>query len=68
MNYKEAKTLIKSIMDDVHYAPENSEEYYPFDDKKIIQMMSEIRQDEEISLDNDAYNYASYQEVVSGRN
>ena len=46
MNYKEAKTQIKSIMDDVHYAPENSEEYYPFDEKKIVQMMSEIRQEE----------------------
>jgi len=47
MNYKEAKSLIKSILNDVHYAPENSEEYHPFDEKKVVQMMSEIRQDEE---------------------
>jgi len=47
MNYKEAKELIKSILNDVHYTEPNGEEYYPFDEKKIIQMMSDIRQEED---------------------
>ena len=47
MNYKEAKEKIVSILNDIHYAEENSEEYHPFDEKKIVQMMSEIRQEEE---------------------
>ena len=56
MNYKEAKEKIASILNDVHYAKENDEKYHPFDEKNIIQMMSEIRQDEEEGYSNLPYN------------
>ena len=45
MNYKEAKAKIREVL--TYYYVEESVEFHPFDEKDIIQMMAEIRTDED---------------------